>query len=48
MKHAELAVTWTHDCDVKGVSLFSILCHKLFGIPVFKEILHSKAVCDVK
>ena len=25
-----------------------MLCHKLFCIAVFKEILHWKAVCDVK
>ena len=42
----ELAVIWTHDRDVRG--LFSILRHKLLCIPVFKEILHCKAVCDVK
>ena len=45
---AELAVIWTHDRDVRGMDLFSILRHKLLCIPVFKEILHCKAVCDVK
>ena len=30
------------------MGLFSILHHKLLCIPVFKEILHCKAVCDVK
>ena len=34
---AELGEIWTHDCDVRGMRLFSILCHKLLCIPV-KEI----------
>ena len=43
------AVIWTHDRDVRGIGLFSILRHKLLCIPVFKEILHcKKALCDVK
>ena len=43
-----LAVIWTHDLDPRGMGLFSILCHKLLCIPIFKEILRCKAVCDVK
>ena len=33
---------------MRGMGLFSILRHKLFCIPVFKEMLHCRAVCDVK
>ena len=36
------------DLDVRGVSLVSILRHKLLCILVFKEILHYKPVCDLK
>ena len=42
-----LAVIWTHDRDVRGMGLLSILRHRLLSIPVFNEILHCKAVCDV-
>ena len=45
---AELAAIWTHDRDARVMGISSILRHKLLCIPVFKEILHCKAVCDVK
>ena len=34
---AELAVIWTHDCDVRGMGLFAIIRHKLLCIPVSKK-----------
>ena len=45
---AELAVIRTHDHNVRGMGLFSILPHKLLRIAIFKEILNCKAACYVK
>ena len=45
---AELAVIWTHYRDVRGMGPFPSLRHKVLCNPVFKEILHCKAVRDVK
>ena len=47
-KLSKPAVIWTHDCDVRGMGLFSILSHKLLCNAKFLRKQECKAVCDIK
>ena len=48
LSKVHVTVIWTHDRDVRGMGPFPSLRHKVLCNPVFKEILHCKAVRDVK
>ena len=40
VKLTKLAVTWTHNCAMRGMGVFLILGRKLCCIQVFKRLLH--------